>query len=276
MSSTTVDPTVGPAVDPAVDLPQPSAATVLARTCRAEWSRLWTVRSTWWFALATAVTVLGLGLVLGIDVSDAPPDELPEGTAWRGGSITSTFGLYGLLALCAVAATADHATGGIVPTLQATPRRHVLVVARTVVVVAFATLFGSLVVAGSSVIVLGFAPEMGLPVDVGADFLADVAYVYAASTLLAVGTGLLVRNTAGSLVAVLGAMLVLPLMLALLPFQWAVDAAGLLPGTGAMRLLAGEAPVPLSATAAGVTLGVWAAVAVVAGAVRLVRSDADR
>lgn len=267
--STTADP----APDTSV---HPSPVQVLARTCRAEWSRLWTVRSTWWFALATAAAVLGIGTVLGIDVHGDPPSMQPQGTAWRGGAITSTFGLYGLLALSVVAATADHATGGIVPTLQATPRRHVLLLARTAVIVAFATMLGCLLVAGSSAIVYAFVPDMGLPADVGADFLADVAYVYTASTLLAVGTSLLVRNTAGSLVAVLAAMLVLPLMLSVLPFEWSVDAAQTLPGTSAMRLLAGEAPVPLTPAAAVLTLGTWTVLAMTAGSARLLRTDADR
>ena len=262
--------------DPVPDTAQPRSGTALVRTCRAEWSRLWTVRSTWWFSLATAVTVLGIGTVLGIDVAGDPPSMQPEGSAWRGGSITSTFGLYGLLALAVVAVTADHATGGIIPTLQATPRRQLLLVARTAVVVAYATLLGLVVVAGSAAIVYAFAPEMGLPVDIGVDFLAAVAFVYAAGTLVAVGASLLVRNTAGSLVAVLAAMLLLPLMLSTLPFDWAGFLARALPGTSAMRLLAGEAPVELTPDRAYVTLLVWTMLAMAAGTGRLLRSDADR
>lgn len=260
---------------PAKDAPRELELPVLlARTCRAEWSRLWTVRSTWWFALATAVTVLGLGVVLGLDVQ-GEPESMPSGTAWRGGQITGTFGLYGLLAMCVVAATSDHGTGGIIPSLQATPRRLVLLVARTTVLVLFTTAFGTVLVAGSSAIVYAFAPEMGLPAGTGVDVLGQAAFVYAASMLVAVGTGLLARNTAGSLVAVLAVMLVLPLMLGALPFEWSRQLAEVLPGTGAMALIAGEAPVPLSEAAAYSTLGAWALVALVAGALRLLHSDVD-
>lgn len=252
---------------------RPPAVTVLARTCHAEWSRLWTVRSTWWFALATAVTVLGIGVLLGLDVHGEPGSLPPGTTAWRGGQLTATFGLYGLLALGVVAATSDHGTGGIVPSLQATPRRGVLGTARTVVVVSFTTVFGCLLVAGASAVVHAFAPFLGLPVRTGADVLAAVAFVYAAGMLVAVGIGLLARNTAGSLVAVLALMLVLPLMLGALPFDWSRQVAELLPGNGAMQLLAGEAAVPMTDTAAYTTLGLWAAVALAGGFARLLRSD---
>lgn len=252
----------------------PGLPVLMARTCRAEWSRLWTVRSTWWFALATAVTVLSLGVVLGLDVQ-SEPESMPAGSAWRGGQITGTFGLYGLLALCVVAATSDHGTGGIIPALQATPRRLVLLVARTVVLVLFATAFGTVLVAGSSAIVYAFAPEMGLPAGPGVDVLAQIAFVYVAGMLVAVGTGLFARNTAGSLVAVLAVMLVLPLMLGALPFEWPRQLTEVLPGTGAMMLVAGEAPVPLSEATAYSTLSAWALITLIAGALRLLRSDVD-
>ena len=55
-----------------------SAATVVARTGRAEWTRIWSVRSSWLLVLVTALAVLGLGTLVGLDaandLSGAPPD----------------------------------------------------------------------------------------------------------------------------------------------------------------------------------------------------------
>lgn len=252
----------------------PTTATVLSRTARAEWSRLWTVRSTGWFALATALTVLGIGTLLGIDVQGDPGAVHPDATAWRGGQLTATFGLYGLLALGVVAVTADHGTGGIVPSLQATPRRGILGTARTFVVVAFATLYGCLLAVGSSTVVYAFAPQLGLPPGTGVDVVAAVAFAHGASLLVAAGIGLLARSTASSLVAVLALMLVLPLMLGSLPFTWSRQVAELLPGNSAMFLLAGEAAVPMTEVTSYATLGVWAVMATVLGLARLMRSDA--
>lgn len=254
----------------------PAAGIVLLRTCRAEWSRLCTVRSTWWFSLAAAVAVLGIATVLGIDVQGDPREMQPEGTAWRGGQISATFGFYVLLALCAVAVTADHGTGGIVPALQATPRRGILLTARAVVVTAFATVYGCVLVVGAGGIVYAFVPEMGLPVGTGLAVVGEVGFAYAASVLVAVGIGLLTRNTAGSLVAVLALMLVLPLMLGSLPFDWSRQLAELLPGTSALVLITGEAAVMVTEAAAYITLSLWAVVLLAAGGVRMLHTDASR
>ena len=73
------------------------------------------------------------------------------------------FALFGILAMSVVTSTADHGTGGIVPTLQWTPRRGVLLAARAGVIVATTTLLGVLLVAAASVVVWAFLPELGLP-----------------------------------------------------------------------------------------------------------------
>jgi ABC-2 type transport system permease protein len=54
------------------------AGRALARTCAAEWARLWTVTASWWLLLAAAVVMLGLGTALGfgsalvLPLGDAP------------------------------------------------------------------------------------------------------------------------------------------------------------------------------------------------------------
>ncbi len=47
-----------------------STARLFARTCAAEWTRLWTVRTTWWFLLAAAVVLVGLGIVAGVQSAE--------------------------------------------------------------------------------------------------------------------------------------------------------------------------------------------------------------
>jgi ABC-2 type transport system permease protein len=104
--------------------------------------------------------------------------------------------------------------------------------------------------------------------------------VYAAAALLSVGLGLATRNTAGGLVSALALMLVLPLLLALLGFDWTQRLAELMPTTGAFYLLVGEGPgdptAALTAESAHPMLGCWALTGMVAGGWRLLRADADR
>ncbi len=259
---------------------EPSTAVALARAGWAEWLRIRSVRSTWAFAGATAVVVLGFASILAQDVANDP--QLPDVTAWTVGQFAGMFALFGIVAIASVTATADHGTGGIVPTLQWTPRRGLLLTARVVAVAGASTVLGLVLVTAASVVGLLWEPRIGLPVD-GAGVLVGVAFVYAASTLLATGLGLALRNTAGVLVLVVALMLVLPIVLTLFGefgFEWAVDARDLLPGAGALHLLLTDvvgSPFPtLTDTAARLVLGAWSLGALVAGGWRLLRSDADR
>ena len=254
-----------------------TTATVLARTSRAEWSRIWSVRSSWILALVTAVAVVGLGTIIGFDTADDPSGVPDDATAWDGGQLTGMFALFGILAMAVVTSTADHGSGGIVPSLQWTPRRGVLLAARAGVIVATTTLLGVLLGATASVVVRAFLPELRLPLGDGAEVLGGLAVVYATGALLAVGLGLFLRSTAGGLVTVVGLVLVLPPLLGNLPYDWAVDVAALLPGSNAIFLIFGEGPRDdMTVTSARLTLAAWAAVALVAGGWRLMRSDANR
>ena len=250
------------------------AVEVTARTARAEWSRIWSVRASWALLTVTAVVVLGLSTILAIDVRDLARADLPEEGAWAGGQITGLLGMFLVLALAAVTATADHGTGGIVPTLQWTPRRGVLLTARTAVLVAASTALGVLLVVAGCVLISLVAPDMGLAPADGTHVVGRIAFVYLTGTALAVGLGLFLRSTAGALVSVIALMLVLPLVIAQFPYEWAQTIADLLPGRGAIVLIADEDVMPV--TEARLTLAGWAVAAVVAGGWRLLRTDADR
>ena len=253
-----------------------STTTVLSRTCRAEWGRIWTVRSSWVLALVSAVAVVGLGVLIGYDVANSAPPS-PDRTAWDGARPTGMFALFGTLALAVVTATADHGTGGIVPTLQWTPRRGVLFAARVGVIVATVTALGVLLVSGASAAVQLFVPDLGLPVGDGSQVLGGLAYIFATGALLAVGTGLALRSTAGGLVTVIGLVLVLPFLLAQLPYDWAHELSAHMPGSGALFLIFGEGPTSdMTVASSRITLAVWAVTALVAGGWRLLRSDANR
>jgi hypothetical protein len=254
-----------------------STGTVLAHTGRAEWSRIWSVRSSWVLALVTTVAVVGIGTIIGSDGAADPSSVPADATAWEGGRPTAMFALFGVLAMSVITSTADYGTGGIVPTLQWTPRRGLLLAARTFVIVVTTTLLGVLLVGMASAVVRLFIPELGLPVGKGAALLGGVAFVYAAGALLAVGLGLALRSTAGGLVTVIALVLVLPPLLGNLPYEWAVDLSALMPGSNAIYLIFGEGPSDdMTVTSSRVTLAAWALGALLAGSWRLLRTDANR
>jgi ABC-2 type transport system permease protein len=187
------------------------------------------------------------------------------------------FALFGVLALAVVVTTADYGTGGIVPTLQWTPHRGVLLAARAGVVTASATTLGVLVVAAASAVIWTFVPDIGLPAEQGAEVLGGLALVFGCGALLAVGLGLALRSTAGALVSVIALVLVLPLLLAQLGYAWSTELSARMPGSGALFLIFGEGPSEeMTVTSARLTLAAWALGALVVGGWRLLRTDANR
>jgi ABC-2 type transport system permease protein len=246
-------------------------AAAFLRAVRAESTRIWSVRSSWILAAITAAAVLLFGAMVG---QSDPSDVTPGSTAWDGGQLGGMFALFGILALSVVVATADFGTGGIVPTLQWTPRRGVLFAARCATVVGTTTLLGCAFVAGASVVVQA-SLNLGLPLGEGLEVIGGVAFLFAAGALMSVGLGLLLRSTAGALVLVIALILVLPMLLAQLGYDWSTTVATHLPGSGALFLIFGEGPSEnMTTTSARLTLAAWAIGTTLLGAWRLIRTDA--
>lgn len=250
---------------------------VLTRTCRAEWTRMWTVKGTWWFALAATVAMVGLGLIAGNDAANdvIPPRGEP---AWVAPSIAALPTQLALIALALTAVTGDYATAGIVPTLQWTPRRTTLFVARVLVVVGTATALGMLLAVASASAALFMAPNiLELPLGEGFDVVGTVGLVFAAGCALSAGLGFVLRSTAGALITVFLVMLLLPLVLPQFGYEWMDELASILPGTGAIFLLTGEAIAEgMTQLSAALTMLAWAGGALLLGWARLVRDDANR
>lgn len=246
----------------------PGTATVLGRAAAAEWLRLRTVRTTWWCLLAAAVTIVGLGTLAATDDAGAFA-PLPATVAGEYGVLP---GQFALLVLALLAATSEHATGVIGPTLQWTPRRGVLLAARVGVPVAVVTATGVLLALAADLLARWIAPGLTLTAGGLAGSLGRIAAVLAAGGALAVGTGLLLRSTAGALAAVFLLQLVLPFLLPGFGVPWMADLAELLPGSGAIWTLLGEPA--MSATQATALLAGWSAAALAAGGWSLLRRDA--
>jgi ABC-2 type transport system permease protein len=243
---------------------------VLARTAAAEWTRLRTVRTTWWCLLAAAVVVIGLGTTAAVEEGGEPGvTDIP---AWLAGQLGILPGQYALLTLVLLAVTAEYATGMIGPTLQWTPRRGALLVARFGVPVLVATVAGVAMALVTDVLVWLLVPEMAMTASDLASSLGRIGLVLAAGGILAVGAGLLLRSTAGALSTVFALLLLLPLLLPVFGNAWLTDLAELLPGSGALALL--DAGPDMTTGAAVTLMGLWAAGALAVGGWSLLRRDA--
>lgn len=256
----------------------PGPGRVAARAARAEWLRLRTVRTTWWCLLATAVVVVGMATLLGMDVASDRAAGVERVRPWppatAAGELAMLPGQFGLLVLVLLAVTSEYGTGSIAPSLQWTARRRTLLLTRTAVATASAVLAGVLLVLAADVVAWAIAPVLELEARGLAGSLVGVAGVLAAGSLIAAGLGFLLRSTAGALATVFLLMLVLPLVLPAFGIGWLDTVATHLPGGAAVFLL-GEEVQGLTRTSAAVVLAAWAAVATAAGAVSFLRRDAD-
>jgi ABC-2 type transport system permease protein len=116
-----------------------------------------------------------------------------------------------------------------------------------------------------------------LPASAGLETLGGLSFVFASGALLAVRLGLVLRSTAGGLVSVIALVLVLPVLVAQLPYDWSLSLSAGLPGSGALYLVFGEGPLDdMTVTSARLTLATWAGAALLAGGWRLLRTDANR
>lgn len=207
---------------------------------RAEWIKLWSVRSSWWTMLA--LVVLGAGLTTAICWGNASwlasegADDVP-------GSFI-TWGMM-LAQVCAVivgalAVTSEYGSGMIRTSLAAVPRRGTVLAAKAVVVT------GVLFVVGTLTALLGYAggnyfldrEGIGLALEGSvARSMYGSGLFLAALGLLSLAVGFVVRHTAAAISIVLALVFVIGNMVSLIPGDLGVWITKLMPGNAASALL---------------------------------------
>ncbi|MET8967027.1 ABC transporter permease [Streptomyces hydrogenans] len=255
-----------------VPLPSPEAPPRFRHPLAAEWTKLWSLRST--------PLLLGLGALVAISVnvnaarSNAErlaelPEEVrgmfdPLGTAF----VDPAWQLLMVVAACvgAIVVSGEYATGLAHTTFAAVPDRRAVVLAKAVVVTAVTLVLGAAVSLGS------FGATQALLRDHGGLSLADpgAARAVVGSALLApvcalagMAAGALVRHAAGSVVAAIGTLLLLPPLFQGETYRWVKEIGHLLPLTAWEALVRDPArPVlekyPVAVGEAWAVLGGWA------------------
>ncbi|GAA3886921.1 ABC transporter permease [Leifsonia kafniensis] len=251
---------------------------------RSEWIKLRSLRSTAWsFALMVLVS-LGMATIMSLSL------DLQGG----GGALSSseqasylaqasTFGVFFGQLIAAVLGvlviSGEYSTGMIKSTLTAAPRRLSALWAKaavlfvsTFVVGAVATigsfLIASPILAGQDLHASLFDPDVISALLGGALYLAFVS-------VFALAIGAILRSSAGGIAAALGIILLLPIVLQMIPAEWAGD---LLPylisnaGMGMFGLTMGAVSLEWWQNLL-IVLG-WLAASLAAAAVLLKRRDA--
>lgn len=251
----------------------------LPNAVRSEWTKLWTVRSSW----LNIVAAIGLAGLLGLqngfsaayDNTHLGPGEVGhDNPVGHFGSSAILIVQVVVAAFALLTVTSEYATGSIRSTLQWTPVRRNVVLAKAVVLAP--VLFGyGLVLAGIASVAGGLSAGSWADWSGGAlvvDLLSVGFYVTLAG-LFTAGIAWVVRSTAGTLTAVFLLLLVVPLILSQSSLRALVWIAALLPGGAGQNYLTGSTD-PLSPTMSAVVLLVWAVGGLALGTRVLTRRDA--
>jgi len=189
------------------------------RSVRAEWIKLWTLRSTW----ITSFIAIALTVLFGAGIAIASGQQ-QEGQEAAKNMITAglSFGQIVVAVLGALIITGEYASGQIRSSLAAVPHRGRLLLSKAVVLAIVSFLLGSLSVFLSWAISKPFLGEH-------AGSLTDSHYaghiwgsglVFAGIALMTLGFGFLLRSTAGAITVVVSLLFVILLPLQLAAGQW--------------------------------------------------------
>jgi ABC-2 type transport system permease protein len=214
--------TTAPGASVALDLPRSAGRVTFAGALRSEFTKIRSVRSTYWTLLAMFVVVVGFGALASAGAAHGPHGPYFDPTR------QSLAGLYigqliiGVLGVLVI--SSEYSTGMIRTTLTTNPHRGVMIAAKGVVfsvvalvtslVTAFAAFFlGQALMSSDHISTTIGSPNVLRAVIGGALFLT-------ACGVLAFGLGLLIRHSAGGIGAVVGVLFVVTILVNFLPQSW--------------------------------------------------------
>ncbi len=251
---------------------------------RSEWTKLRTVRSSWWTLGVTVLLGIGISALVTAETrahwsSMGPGDKLSFDPV-----STSLIGLFlcqfAIGTLGALVVSAEYSTGTIRATLSAAPRRPAVVVAKATVYgvvafvvsefVSFASFFlGQFLLSSPARHATLSSPGALRAVFGGGLFVAVLG-------LVAFGIATIIRHTAGSIIAFVGILLVLPLIVQALPSSLSLNIRRFLPDRIGIDILSATKAFPnaFSPWAGMLILCLYAFVLISVGTVLMVRRDA--
>lgn len=250
-----------------------------------EWTKIRSVRSTYWTLFAAAATTIGLSaIVCAVLVAQYAHLTPKDKAAFNPASLSLTGGVLAQLAIAVLGVmviTNEYASGMIRTTFAAVPQRLTVLAAKATVFTGV-----TLVVTTTACFIAFFIGQAILSAkDIGVGIGAPGALRTVVGTglylavlgLLALGIGTLIRKTAGAITAVFGMIFVLPAIAALLPSSMEAIQKYLPSNAGEAIINGGTSANGADSLSPWVGLGVfclYAVVALGAAAFTLVRRDA--
>ena len=224
--------------------PVPSGARVFTANVRAEFTKLRSLRSTTWTLLATVGIAVGFGALVGVSQMSSWDTLDPSEQLRFDPTFFSLSGLWlaqlavGVLGVLLV--TSEYATGQIRATFGATPQRATVLAAKatsftgvvlaTGTVASFVAFFtGQSIFASKGLDASITDPDVLRAVIGGALYLAAVG-------LLGFGLGTILRRTAGAVAALVGVLVLAPLVGGFLPASFQESVAKYFPAQAGMSV----------------------------------------
>ncbi|MEV0173035.1 ABC transporter permease [Streptomyces sp. NPDC050803] len=247
-----------------------------SRVLRAEWHKLWTVRSTWISLALVPLLTIGVGLAIAGSYESGGGDEDVDTVLLTLLGMQFTTIIVGVVGILSTAG--EYSTGLIRSTLTAVPRRLPVLWAKAAALAAvtfalvLATNFLTFPLAQTFLTDTDQAASLGDPGVVRA--LVGNAAGLALVAVTALGIGSAVRSVPGSIGVLIGAVLILPEVLRMLPYDVIDDAVRYFPAKALDALTHAE---PTSAVASPGTallaLALWATAMLTTAALLLKRRD---
>lgn len=251
---------------------------MFTQVLRSEWTKLRSVRSTWWLVALAVVLTAGVGVAISAAAAAEPSSSaLPADVAARSaiGTILAQLAL-GTLAVLVI--SGEYGSGMIRTSMAVVPRRLPVLAAKITVYVALVLPVTALTSAATFVLgQVAWRSHGRAAVSLGDPTVARIVFGAAlyltVAGVCAVAIGTLLRSTAGGITVVAGLFFVVPTVIQAMPSQIA-DAARFLPsnaGGGLSRIATSShnlPPWPGFALLCG-----YAAVLVASAAWRLRRTD---
>jgi len=247
-----------------------------------EWTKLRSVRSTYWTLFTAAVLTIGLSAIIcAVFVAQYASLTAEDRAGFDAASGSLTGGIlaqFAIAVLGVLVITSEYATGMIRTTFAAVPQRLTAYAAKVAV-------FGAvtLAVTTAACFLAFFAGQAILSAkDIGVSIGAPNALRTVIGTslyltilgLLSLGLGTVLRKTAGAISAVVGILFVLPVLASFLPKSLEVIQK-YLPSNAGQEIIGGAGgPNTLTPWVGMGVFFLYAVVALGAGAVTLVRRDA--
>ena len=211
----------------------------IAGTLRSEFTKIRSVRSTYWSLIVLVLAGFAWTVADGLGTAHNWPHMAAQSKVGFDATQASVAGvaLLGqlvILVLGTLVLTSEYSTGMIRTSLTVMPRRAVLywskaaVFAAVSVVIALATSLAVFLVGQRLLHSTGQSASLAQPGALRAVLLT--AFFVALSGAMAYGMGAIVRNTAGGITASFGLVFLLPKLAQALPSSWYADLERWLPG----------------------------------------------